>query len=575
MEYLASHKVDHLLFVAPVSKSLMCPVHKGLLIAPVIGKCGHTLCKTCFAVGTTGSDVTCPVDGRCLVADDLIPNLALAAQIDELVVRCRYGTKPPDTPGGQPVLDPTGCPAELPLASVAAHELDCEYAWVECPYSASCPPLRRKDVVAHRRSCGHLSCPHKHAGCVFEGQKDEIEAHLKTCPYEGVKYFIARSEADVQALRKQLLERSEQQDMLTARVDQLSARFDQMMARMEAKTNRIESAIRHLQTSLETTQNHLGEAQQQLAALYKAAQDGGRELVGTPAATFDVHQLNCRGTFSGHMGPVWALAIAGTSLISASSDATVKVWDLRDMKTVKCKATMRGHEGIVHALAVMGNRLFSGSSDKTIRVWDLETYECLRTLTSHDNAICSLAIAAGHLFSGSYQHVKVYDLETFECVKTLDGHNHWVRAMTVSGWHLFSGAYNTIKVWDLGTFTCLRTLRGAGGSMYTLSVVDTKWLLCGNYENAIDVWDISDIDKAEHVRRLAGHIGAVYSLGVSGKRFFSGSYDSTIKVWSSETWQCLQTLLRHTSSVDALAVYGQVLFSGSADMTIKVWSENV
>jgi WD40 repeat protein len=147
--------------------------------------------------------------------------------------------------------------------------------------------------------------------------------------------------------------------------------------------------------------------------------------------------------------------------------------------------------------------------------------------------------------------------------------------MTVSGFHLFSGAYNSIKIWDLGTFSCLRTLHGGGGSLYTLCVVDGRWLLSGNYDNNVDVWDVADIEKAEQVRRLTGHVGAVYSLGISGNRIFSGSYDSTIKVWSTETWQCLQTLLRHTGSVDTLAVFGHVLFSGSSDSTIKVWSESV
>ena len=35
--------------------------------------------------------------------------------------------------------------------------------------------------------------------------------------------------------------------------------------------------------------------------------------------------MNCRGTFSGHTGPVWALAVTGNMLISASSDRTIRV----------------------------------------------------------------------------------------------------------------------------------------------------------------------------------------------------------------------------------------------------------
>lgn len=36
--------------------------------------------------------------------------------------------------------------------------------------------------------------------------------------------------------------------------------------------------------------------------------------------------LNCKGTFTGHSGPVWSLAISQNGLlISASSDTTIKV----------------------------------------------------------------------------------------------------------------------------------------------------------------------------------------------------------------------------------------------------------
>jgi WD40 repeat protein len=159
----------------------------------------------------------------------------------------------------------------------------------------------------------------------------------------------------------------------------------------------------------------------------------------------EVVNLNCKGTFTGHSGPVWGLAVTETGLlISASSDTTIKIWDVANFK---CKQTLLGHEGIVHAVVVHGNLLCSGSSDKSIRIWDLsKNGECVKIIKFHDNTVCSLAVANGILFSGSYTEIKVWDLETFECIQTLTGHNHWVRALAVSGGRLYSGSYNIINV---------------------------------------------------------------------------------------------------------------------------------
>lgn len=85
---------------------------------------------------------------------------------------------------------------------------------------------------------------------------------------------------------------------------------------------------------------------------------------------------------------------------------------------------------------------------------------------------------------------------------------------------------------------------------------------------------VFELDTFECVRALAGHIGAVYSVCISNqsRRVFSGSFDSTIKVWNLENSRCIQTLKRHTSSVEALVFDGDALYSASSDNSIKVFS---
>eukprot|EP01112_Ceratiomyxa_fruticulosa_P018091 TRINITY_DN5741_c0_g1_i1.p1 TRINITY_DN5741_c0_g1~~TRINITY_DN5741_c0_g1_i1.p1 ORF type:complete len:592 (-),score=68.93 TRINITY_DN5741_c0_g1_i1:129-1904(-) len=546
-------------YIHPPSESLICPLHKDLFKNPVICKCGHTFCRQCIVQKNL---TDCPLDKTPLRVDDLIPNLAVHGQISDILIHCRYGTKHATENGteGEWLVDPDGCPAHIRLGNRGEHEDRCEYAPAKCPYSPTCPPLRRSTFQEHVANCPHIPCPHRVAGCTFEGSRSQLDDHLTNCGYESIKDYIQRNEEQLTELKAFLENKMNENELLRKGIAALTSKFDQLTTKLESKNAKFESQIRHLSNSLEATQSQLSEVFSEISNIKKVTGDRPmEEIVGLSEP-----QLKCKGTLTGHAGPVWALTVTTNMLISGSSDTTIKVWDIQTFKT---KQTLQGHEGIVHALAVIGNRLFSGSSDKTIRVWDLETWECVRVLTEHDNTVCALVVASGHLFSGSYGHIKMWDLETYECVQTLKGLNHWVRAITVSGGYLYSGSYNVVKIWDLTTFQCIKNIQGPKGSIYALAVAGKK-ILAGTYENSILVFDL---DTYETTHLLGGHVGAVYTLAVMGNRFFSGSYDSTIRVWNLETFNCVQTLNRHTSSVDALIVYHGSLFTGSADNSIKVW----
>lgn len=150
----------------------------------------------------------------------------------------------------------------------------------------------------------------------------------------------------------------------------------------------------------------------------------------------------------------------------------------------------------------------------------------------------------------------------------------------------------TKKTWDLNTFECTGTIQVEFGSIYSIAVAG-KRLLVGTFENLIYVVDF----ESKENYCLHGHQGAVYSLCVCGDRFFSSSYDTTIRVrssfsfffclsslsdrwgvlfdgkkmWNLATLRCIETIGKHNSSVEALVQSGEYLFSGSTDGTIKLW----
>ena len=85
----------------------------------------------------------------------------------------------------------------------------------------------------------------------------------------------------------------------------------------------------------------------------------------------------------------------GKTLVSASWDKTLKIWDV---ESGTCKTTLEGHSGMVFAcdFAPHGKTIVSASEDKTVRIWDVESGKCQRTLKGHRYLCLFCAIAVGN-----------------------------------------------------------------------------------------------------------------------------------------------------------------------------------
>lgn len=567
------HEEDPIVFAEfTPSANLICPIHKGLFISPVVAKCGHTFCKPCLVLHVENGIRQmneCPLDKTVIKKEDLytvIPNLVVVESISSAQIYCKYGCKKEN---GIWKRDDEGCPKIINLGKRKQHEEKCAYAKMKCPYNEGCPLIRRMDLEQHLKTCTHVPCPHKKYGCKFEAGASSLEEHLQTCPFEAIKGFIEMNQKKIIKMKRKMREKDEASKLLNGAIAQLNTKLDYLVESFENRTARFEGTIRQLTTSLEGTQTQLVKAKQEIEALKQSNRKNNPDNIEIPIENYQ--PVSLKGTFTGHKGPVWGLAVTNDGfLVSGSSDTTIKIWDVGNLKT---KQTLTGHEGIVHAVVVYGNKLCSGSSDRSLRIWDLESMKCIKVIRTHDYTICSLCCVDGILFSGSYMEIRVWNLETYECAQTLTGHNHWVRALTTCEDFLYSGSYNIIKIWDLKNtpYQCIRTITGNYGSIYCLAVAkEQRRLFSGTYEKTINVYDL---DTYQSIESLDGHIGAVYTLAVSpsGHRFYSGSYDSTIKVWNTQTLKCLQTLVRHSSSVDALVAAGGCIFSGGADHSVKVW----
>ena len=160
---------DPLEFVYPPPEVLICPIHKELLASPVIARCGHTFCRSCIEKHLSEHQ-QCPLDSAPLQAlpDHLFPNLAVANQIANLLIYCKFGLRRRKKKGWEPIED--GCKEQIRLGDRRKHEEACGFAMIRCPY-CDAPPMRRNQLEEHSKGCSRLPCPHVQAGCEFIGRK--------------------------------------------------------------------------------------------------------------------------------------------------------------------------------------------------------------------------------------------------------------------------------------------------------------------------------------------------------------------------------------------------------------------
>ena len=120
-------------------------------------------------------------------------------------------------------------------------------------------------------------------------------------------------------------------------------------------------------------------------------------------------------------------------------------------------AHVEGHSGAVSGVAVTpdGKRAVSASSDKTLKVWDLETGRALRTLEGHSAHVSGVAVTPDgrRAVSASWDKtLKVWDLDTGARCARWKATLHSVHgvAVTPDGKRAVSASGDrTLKVWDL------------------------------------------------------------------------------------------------------------------------------
>ena len=244
-------------------------------------------------------------------------------------------------------------------------------------------------------------------------------------------------------------------------------------------------------------------------------------------------------------------------------------------------AILRGHTDKVTSVALSpdGRTIASASSDGTIRLWNVTTGQAIKELPIKRMPVFAVSFSPnGQCIAYSYavdkdSSIYVWNIEKecHQCVLT--GHRSIVRSISFThDGHsaITSSDDGTIRVWDILRGKCRRVLHADGNS--AAFSPDECCIASASLDGVIRIWDVR---KGELIKKLEGHTDRVHNVTFSndGSILASASWDYTVRIWDTTSWQCKGCLKGHQRHVLSVAFSPDALFlvSGSLDNTIRLW----
>ncbi|KAK6116250.1 hypothetical protein DH2020_050046 [Rehmannia glutinosa] len=259
-------------------------------------------------------------------------------------------------------------------------------------------------------------------------------------------------------------------------------------------------------------------------------------------------------------------------LFTGSRDSTLKRWALAE-NGATCSATFESHVDWVNdAVLIDDNTLVSCSSDATVKVWNgLSEGKCARTFRQHSDYVTCLAAAekkSNFVASGGLGgEVFIWDLEAAlaplsksndvvedDCSTTVNGLSSSLSNTSLRP----NSSSNNISVHATQCQGYMPIVKGHKESVYALATNDRGTLLVsGGTEKVVRVWDPRTGSKT---MKLRGHTDNIRALLL----------DSTGRLWDLGQQRCVHSYAVHTDSVWALAstpTFSHV-YSGGRDLSL-------
>ncbi|KAL5118665.1 hypothetical protein ACEQ8H_003342 [Pleosporales sp. CAS-2024a] len=247
-------------------------------------------------------------------------------------------------------------------------------------------------------------------------------------------------------------------------------------------------------------------------------------------------------TLPGHSNGVIGLHMAGKLLASGSSDHTILVHNFNNMSRTR----LIGHTDWVNSVKIdlPSRTLLSASDDLTVRLWDLDTATCLKVYEAHSGQVQQV-LPLPHEFEideDDFTPSKKGNISDTTSLAS-DGINpsglgHSSLPGVASFFpndpdrpnppaYMLTGSLDgTIVLWHVPSGRVVHKFLGHVEGIWSLAA-DSLRMVSGAEDKTIKIWDPR---TAAVPHTMAGHTGPVTCVGLSDSRVASGSEDGTVRV---------------------------------------------
>jgi WD40 repeat protein len=241
------------------------------------------------------------------------------------------------------------------------------------------------------------------------------------------------------------------------------------------------------------------------------------------------------------------------SLVSASADATLRVWSFTGTWTLN--RTLGNHVSRILALDFNsdGTLLAAGGGEPSrtgeLKIWHVGKGLLARSLPSlHSDTVFSVRFSpdGSKLASASAdKFVKVTSVADGKVLRSFEGHTHHVMAVDwkSNGGELVSGgADNVLKIWGFDSGEQIRTLEAAGKQVTSVRWLTGKPDVIGASGDAqVRDWN-PDSGGIARVYSGAGDYVQSVSASSDGSRIAAGGADGVLFVWNGQNGQVIRKL---------------------------------
>ncbi len=244
----------------------------------------------------------------------------------------------------------------------------------------------------------------------------------------------------------------------------------------------------------------------------------------------ELQNYNTVRQFSSQIGKISTL-FAGEIFISGHEDGKIAVWEKDKDRNYVITKVLDDHLDSVKKIVKYKDKIFSASSDRTIKVWDLKSGKLLNTLAIHKGYVWSLYITGDYLISGGWDgKVIVWDINSYKPVKIYE------TGLSVTD--IWSYSIDEIYVSSLEGYVAKVSPDGIVKKKISK---DTLWSIDGFSGKIVNIyasgWDgnVYILNRDLVVIKIHKcHNSTVFKIMIFRNNIVTAGSDNTIKVWSND-----------------------------------------